>query len=132
MRISDIVTIDGKGFNVLIPENGITRSFEIADSENAGRLRSGAMLRDIIGTYYNYTIVFDTNQLSESEYDELYEVVSAPVDSHTIVVPYGQTILTFEAYVTSGQDVLKKIGKSKRWTGLSLNFIAMKPQKTPY
>ena len=129
--LKEVFTIDGKGFNVLIPEGGITRSFEIVDSENAGRLRSGAMLRDIIGTYYNYSITIETNKLSASDYDELYEIITEPVDSHTLTVPYGQHTLTFEAYITNGQDVLKKIDSSNKWTGLTINFIAMKPQKKP-
>ena len=88
------------------------------------------MQRDIIGTFYNYTVQLDTNMLSESEYDELYEVLSAPVDYHQITVPYGQNALTFDAYVTSGDDTLNMARSSKRWSGLSINFIAMEPQRT--
>ena len=49
--------------------------------------------------------------------------------------PYGQETLEFEAYVTNGKDKLKK-EKDKdgndinKWSGLSIDFIAMGPQRT--
>ena len=53
-------------------------------------------------------------------------------DSHTIKVPYAQTTLTFEAYVTQGSDELDAMMDSQnRWGELSFNFIAMSPQRTP-
>ena len=128
--MQNVFSIDGRYYNVLIPEKGIKRSFSVTDSDKAGRVLTGRMQRDIIGTFYNYTVQLDTNMLSESEYDELYEVLSAPVDYHQITVPYGQNALTFDAYVTSGDDTLNMARSSKRWSGLSINFIAMEPQRT--
>lgn len=128
----EIVTIDGINYNIMIPENGIERSFSIADTDNAGRLLNGTMVRDIIGTYYNYKILFETKYLSTDEYDNLYAKLSAPVDYHMITVPYGQETLTFQAYITSGSDTLRKVrGNKNDWTGLSVDFIAISPQRTP-
>lgn len=130
-KIQDIVSIDGTYYNIKIPENGIKRSFSIADSDKAGRNILGEMIRDIVGTYYNYTIQFETRYLSHDEYDQLYEILSAPVDYHVITVPYGQSTLTFNAYVTGGSDNIKRIDSSgNNWTGLSIDFIAMKPIRT--
>lgn len=128
--MQNVFSIDGRYYNVLIPEKGIKRSFSVTDSDKAGRVLTGRMQRDIIGTFYNYTVQLDTNKLSESEYDELYEVLSAPVDYHQITVPYGQSTLMFDAYVTSGDDTLNMARNSKQWSGLSINFIAMEPQRT--
>ena len=90
------------------------------------------MVRDIIGTYYNYKILFETKYLSTDEYDNLYAKLSAPVDYHMITVPYGQETLTFQAYITSGSDTLRKVrGNKNDWTGLSVDFIAISPQRTP-
>lgn len=119
-------------FNIRIPEEGIKRSFSVADSDKAGRVLTGRMMRDIIGTFYNYTIDIDTNKLSKQEYDEFYEIISAPVDYHKIKLPYAQSMLEFDAYVTDGEDVLKVSNTSGNiWTGLSLNFVAMEPLRTP-
>ena len=131
--MQNLFSIDGRYFNVRIPEKGIKRSFSVADSDKAGRVLTGRMIRDIIGTFYNYTIDIDTNKLSQTEYDEFYEIVSAPVDYHKIVVPYGQSVLEFDAYVTGGDDTLEthNLTAGNKWTGLSLNFIAMEPLRIP-
>ena len=130
--MQNVFSIDGRYFNVFIPEGGIKRSFSVADSDKAGRVLTGRMMRDIIGTFYNYTIELSTNQLSRQEYDELYEILSSPEDYHSITVPYAQSTLTFDAYVTSGEDVADKIDSSgTKWSGLSVNFIMMEPLRTP-
>lgn len=123
------LTVDGKKYNVLV--TSLTRKFQVLDGENAERTLSGAMIRDIIGTFYNYEITILPAVGKYGDYDALYEVLSAPQDSHRIVVPYAQNTLTFNAYVTAGQDNLirKKPGEAY-WTGLSVQFIAMAPQRT--
>lgn len=128
--MQNIVSIDGRYYNIFIPMGGIQRNFSVVDTDNAGRNMQGKMIRDIVGTYYNYTIAFDTKYLNFKEYDDLFQTLSAPQDSHTIIVPYGQETLTFEAYVTSGGDTLTRAGKDgNRWSGLSINFVAMEPQR---
>ena len=125
-------TLDGVSYNVFVPEDGIKRSGQVLDGDNAKRSQNGHMIRDIIGTYYNYTIDLDTSQTDVEEYDKLYEVLTAPVDYHTLKVPYGQETLTFKAYVTGAEDTLRSMaGGVNLWHGLSINFIAMKPQRTP-
>lgn len=123
------LTVDGKKYNVLV--TGLARKFQVLDGENAERTLSGATIRDIIGTFYNYEITILPAVGKYGDYDALYEVLSAPQDSHRIVVPYAQSTLTFNAYVTAGQDKLirKKSGEAY-WTGLSVQFIAMAPQRT--
>ena len=126
-----IFSIDGKEYNVTVPAGGIQRSFSVLDTDKSGRSQSGDMIRDIIGTYYNYSIEINTKMLNYDEYDQLYEIISSPTEYHILTVPYGQTTLTFKAYVTSGSDsfnVKEKDGKI-RWKGLKLNFIAMSPQR---
>ena len=123
------LTVDGKKYNVLV--TSLARKFQVLDGKNAERTLSGAMSRDIIGTFYNYEITILPAVGKYGDYDALYEVLSAPQDSHRIVVPYAQSTLTFNAYVTAGQDNLirKKPGEAY-WTGLSVQFIAMAPQRT--
>ena len=126
------LVIDGRSFQVEIPQNGMKRAGNILDGPNAGRTKSGYMHRDIIGTYYNYTVQVNTNASDFEQYDALYEILTAPVDCHTIVVPYGQTTLTFEAYITNVDDnlIVTQNGKNL-WGGLSFTFTAMEPQRRP-
>ena len=123
------LTVDGKKYNVLV--TSLARKFQVLDGKNAERTLSGAMIRDIIGTFYNYEITILPAVGKYGDYDALYEVLSAPQDSHSVVLPYGQGTMSFRAYVTAGQDNLirKKPGEAY-WTGLSVQFIAMAPQRT--
>lgn len=111
----------------------IKRSFNVLDGENAGRTMDGAMQRDIIGTYYSYRLELDSSFSNPEEYDALFEAISAPADSHTVSFPYGQSVLTFSAYVANGEDDLSHIyrGGFNKWDNLSINFVAMEPQRRP-
>lgn len=130
MKIGDIFKVDGKAYNVFIPEDGIKRSFAVLDRDNTTRLTNGDMVRHVIGTFYNYTIEIDAKHTSKEEYDRLYEVLSAPTAFHTLQVPYGQELLTFQAYVTSGKDTLKKSAPDgNTWHGLSVYFVAKSPKR---
>lgn len=125
-----VFTIDGKEYSGVVVWS-LKRSFQVLDGENTGRAMNGTMIRDIIGTYYNYTLELDTTDATVEQYDELYETLSAPVASHALVVPYGQQTLAFDAYVTNGEDNLARMDEINRWGGISVNFIAMKPQRYP-
>ncbi len=125
-----VFTLDGKGYPG-IHVNDLERSFSILDGDNAGRLMNGDMTRDIVGTYYNYKMAVEADYGAVKTYDELYEAISAPVDSHVLTVPYGQEELTFKAYVTSGNDKYNRINNLHRWSGLTISFVAMSPQRRP-
>ena len=126
----DLFAVDGTFYNVKIPSGGIKRNFQVLDDDTAGRVMSGEMHRSIIGTYYNYTIDLDTSHMSRSEYDSMYEVLSAPQAYHTLQVPYGQNNFIFQAYITAGEDVLDtEVAGVRTWKGLSVNFIAVAPQR---
>lgn len=128
--ISYPITLDGVTYQTLHVVK-LTRNFAVLDGENAGRVTSGEMIRDVIGTFYNYTVEIDPDAASREDYDAFYEVISSPEDAHLLVVPYGQTTLTFYAYVSQGQDELTMMeDAANRWENLSFSFIAMQPQRT--
>ena len=129
--MTSILSLDGKEYPNLHVVS-LKRSFAVLDGDNAGRVMTGAMTRDIIGTYYNYSMEIDPVSSDLTEYDEFYEAISAPVDSHVLTAPYAQTTLTFDAYVANGEDELvSKYGSRNDWQNLAINFVAMKPKRTP-
>ncbi len=129
--MNSVLSLDGKAYPNLHVVS-LKRSFSVLDGDNAGRVMTGAMTRDIIGTYYNYSMEIDPVSSDLSEYDEFYEAISAPVDSHVLTVPYAQGTATFDAYVANGEDELaSKYGSRNEWQNLTINFIAMKPKRTP-
>ena len=128
--ISYPIIMDGVTYSTLHVTK-LTRSFSILDGENAGRMLTGEMDRDIIGTFYNYSVELDPDAASRADYDNFFYAISAPVNSHQLTVPFAQTTLTFQAYVTQGQDELTAmLPSANRWENLSFNFIAMAPQRT--
>lgn len=130
MNIS-VFSVDGVPYpNVMVLR--LTRNFAVLDGPNAGRVMDGTAKRDVIGTYYNYSMELDSSYSDLEEYDRLYEVLSAPEDSHNIVVPYGQGTLSFTAYVANGEDNLLHTRQNyNKWNNLRVNFVAMKPQRRP-
>ena len=123
--------MDGVSYNVIVPEGGLKRQGRVLDGESVGRMLSGRMMRDIVGTYYNYAMQLDTRNLDVAQYDALYQVLSAPVDYHTVILPYGQSTLTFQAYVTNLDDELVLMQEGRNlWGNLSFTFVAMQPERT--
>lgn len=124
-----VFKIDGSSYDVEIVS--LKRKFSVLDGDKAGRAADGSMMRNIIGTYYNYSMQINTERLSRSDYDSLYEILSAPVDSHTVVLPYGRITLTQKMYVTGGEDDLRIDNNGNIWDNLSIEFVAMTPKRKP-
>lgn len=120
--------IDGQGFSGVGVES-LKRSFRIPDGPNAGEMLSGDYTRDIVGTYYDYDLTLTAEQLPDSEYNALYEILSAPVESHTVEMPYGLTSLTFTAMIEAGTDELIPMDDGTWWGNLNLSIRAKKPQR---
>lgn len=122
-----VFTIDGTSFDVSVTK--LQRNGEVLETEQTARSKSGVISREIIGTIYSYTMNIEQKSESIEEYDRLYYLLTSPVNSHSITVPYGQSTLTMQAYITKANDKLTYLGKYRRWEGLSVDFIAMAPTK---
>ena len=130
MSKNGVIILDGKEYNIGVMS--LERSFEVSDTDASGRTKDWKMHRDVVGTFYNYTISVTVWRGDYDSYKRFYDVISAPVASHTITVPYNDESLTFQAYCTKGKD--KLIHKNRKtgvqlWNDLSVNFIAMEPQR---
>ena len=118
--------VDGVTYDVII--TSIDRSFSLKQGGQGGTAQTGREILDIIGTDYVYNLKIEPNKDKYSDYDSFYDAITAPVECHTITVPYGQTTITFDAIILSGKDRLKrKVGTSNRWGGLSLQFVPIEP-----
>lgn len=125
----NIFSIDGVELRVNVTK--LERGFSVTDTENSGRLQNYKMHRDVAGTFYNYTLEIEPDANYRADYDTFYDIISAPVPSHRMVFPHNQETLEFEAYVTQGKDSLKRINGKNLWSGLSVYFVAMEPQRRP-
>ena len=123
-----MVTLDNVQYKVRVKIRSLNRSFRIEESERSGAVKSGDYFRDIIGTYYDYEMEVEPDPSAPEDYDAFYEMISAPVESHSVVVPYGQGTMTYDAMVSTGDDTKRdKINGVTRWTGLKVKFSAKKP-----
>lgn len=126
--IRQVVTIDGTSFDVGVEY--IKRQARIEDGPNAGNSKRGDWIRDVYGTFYDYILAFDTSSgLSREDYDTMYGILTAPVEFHTLVVPYGQSTLSFEAGITGAEDNVILMDDGTVWGNLSITFRAKSPQR---
>ena len=126
-----MVTMDGTQYQVRVKIGSLGRSFRIGEGDNSSTMLSGLYDRDILGTYYDYEMEVEPDPANPGDYDLFYEAISAPVQSHSVTLPYGQSSITYDAMVTSGNDGLKdKVAGRCRWTGLKVQFTAIRPKRT--
>lgn len=126
------IVMDGITYNVRVVYKGRTRSFELISGSNAGRSLSARKIRDILGTGYSYQMQIEPDPAHPGDYDAFFEAISAPVDYHTITMPYGQSTMTYQAAVSSGSDTDNGyMGGARRYSGLTVNFEYMEPQRRP-
>lgn len=119
-----VLKIDGVVYNVPVLE--IERKGDILDL-TATRTADGVLHREVIGTYYNYSL--KVGQVREFElYDALWDVVTAPVASHMVQLPHESEPV--ERYFGSCKDNIFFITKDGyRAHGFSCNCIATRPDR---
>lgn len=122
-----MITIDNNTYSVGIIK--ITRK-ATQKIENLGTTLDLRKHYDIKGTYYDYEVELATSRLNVTDYDNLYEVLTTPQESHTVTLPYGQSTLTFEARVSVANDsIVQSFTSLKKWGTLKVTFEALTPQK---
>lgn len=128
--------IDGINYPVNITE--ITETFNILYSDATGRtIDTGArMTLSPLGTFYGHRVTFKRKSGYEEEYDRLFDYLSLPkFDGIPIEMVHGQTTISYEAYVSSGERAIKRIDEKNGkvyWDALSVNFIPIEAQVKPY
>ena len=124
------ITIDGRDYNIRIKYETLRRVFQISEGPNSGVAIDGTMIRDIIGTRFDYQIDVEPDPADPADYDDFYQLITSPVSSHEVSFPYGQETITFNAAVESGTDTyFGLVGCKRRWGGLSIVFRALTPQR---
>ena len=124
------ITVDNTIYRVLVKYGSMKRSFELMEGNNTGTAISRRSIRDILGTNYTYrmTVLADPNY--PEDYDNFYWKITEPVDYHSIVLPFGQSTITFQAKILSGEDVYTGYQTGyQRWDEMELTFEPMQPQR---
>lgn len=125
----DKLKIGDKTFLVGLVE--LSRSFRI-DEKYRVTVENGQIRREIRGIYTDYALkIGDVNQ---EQYDGLMEALLLPVESQTVVMPYGKNgTLEFQAAFESISDGVKYIDIDEDgndiyfWDDLTVVFTAFTP-----
>lgn len=131
----DYVKIGDKVWDVLVTE--IREGFSILYSSNSGRTMSkkARMTLDPLGTFYDYKVTFQRKKGKEAEYDRFFDYVSTPrYDGIPVEIVHNQTTLSFDAYISQGERMLKRIDLTTGkvfWDKLSLSIVPMEAQVSP-
>lgn len=130
MENDSVFMMDGIAYDVNVLS--LQRKFSVMDTEHSGRTQNGEMYRDVIGTFYNYSITIGERFGDKAALEAFWKAISSPTVSHICQFPYGQTTLTQKMYVTGGEQALLRTGGGKNhWGEITVNFIAMAPEVTP-
>lgn len=128
------IKLNGVEFDTKVAISAYNRNFNVLDGDNAGRVMSGRMVRDIIGTYIGHKITVFRRGDNQAGLDEFWDyLVAHSVDeSVQLEAADGQTVLSYEAYYTSAsQDLEKGENGTNYWGEIQVNFIPMEAQVTP-
>ena len=125
------IVVDGVEYRVRVVYESLSRSFSIVEGPNGGTAITARTIRDIIGTKYGYEMCIEPDPRYPEDYDAFYEAISAPVESHTVEMPYGSGAMKFEAMIVSGEDTYRGILVNRNaWQGLRVQFKPILPQRT--
>lgn len=125
--MAKVIIIDDKAYAVRITE--LKRTADILD-KYAERDEKGELHREVIGTYYNYQLKIGVKMGERDLYNELFDVLSAPVDCHDVELPHDH--VKFKGYFSSISDNIKLVDDDGfDCNGLSCKLTAMKPRRTP-
>ena len=124
------ILMDGTRYRVRVVYNTLARRFDLPSGVNDGYMISRRHQRDLAGTGYSYELGIEPDPAHPEDYDAFYEAVSAPVDSHEITMPCGQSSITFQAEIQSGTDRWRgRLAGKNRWSGLKILYTPIEPQR---
>lgn len=128
------IKINGIEFDAEVAISAYNRNFNVLDGENAGRVMTGRMVRDIIGTYIGHKVKVFRRGNDHTGLDKFWDYIVAHSvdDSVTLEAADGQTSISYEAYYTSASQDIEKVENGVRyWGEIEINFIPMEAQVTP-
>ena len=124
--------IDGMELSVFITYPSRLLDFEIVEGPNSFTTLSFRDVVDVGGTKYRYSMRVRPNPEFPEDFDMLFDIVSAPVESHVVTLPFAQREISFDARIKSGSVVdYGSDGEHRTWSDLEIVFVPIKPQRTP-
>lgn len=128
------IKLNGIEFDAEVAISSYNRNFNVLDGENAGRVMTGRMVRDIIGTYIGHKIKVFRRGNNYQGLDDFWDylVAHSVDDSVMLEAADGQSTISYEAYYTSASQDIERVDDGvNMWGEIEVNFIPMEAQVTP-
>ena len=122
-----MINLDGVEYDVGMIYPTLKRTAKILEGKNSGTAINGRVIRDILGTAISYSFEIQSINGKEDQYDALYEQLIQPVDSHIIILPYGQSTITIEGRLTQLEDTYYGKNGAAKWKGAKVTLDYMQP-----
>ena len=108
----------------------IARTSAVRSSDISGWMMDGSYFNDVDGQYLSYDVELVCPYDKRGEYAQLYEVLTAPVDGHSFVMPYNEGAITLTARVESIGDLRYPTPDGgSYWAGVKFSIAANGPTK---
>ena len=122
-----MISIDGAEWDVPCD---IRRTADMTASEISGMMLDKTYFNDVLGTFLTYDVTLAVPPDMESEYFQIYEALTDPVDAHQFVMPYNGDTVEITARVESVRDALVyTVSRKQLWKGVEFTVIANHPTK---
>lgn len=126
--------INGIEFDADIAIMGYSRNFSVLDGENAGRVMTGRMVRDIIGSYHGNKLTIRRRGDNYKGLDAVWDYLEThSVDDFVnLEAADGQSTIKYEAYYTTATQELEKVENGiNYWGEIEINFVPMDANLKP-
>ncbi len=128
------IKLNGVLFDVDVAIGEYSRNFNVLDGPAAGRVMTGRMVRDVIGTYLGRKVKVFRRGDNYKGLDRFWDfLVEHSVDESVLLeCADGQSTLAFEAYYTAGEQPIEQVTNGVNyWGEIEINFIPMDAQVKP-
>ena len=120
-------TVDGIEWSIPCD---ITRTQDMRYSDISGMMMDLSMFYDMQGTWLSYEVTLVPNPWDMDAYYQLMDVLTAPVDGHSFVMPYDNSTITITALVSRHVDVYKyRPNGAPYWYGTKFSITSNAPIK---
>lgn len=125
------IKLNGVEFDADVAISAYNRNFNVLDGPNAGRVLTGGMIRDVIGTYLGHKITVFRRGDDYAGLDEFWEYLyqHSIDDSVLLEAADGQKTISYQAYYTSASQDIEKVEKGVNfWGEIEVNFVPIDAQ----
>lgn len=107
----------------------IKRISTVKSSDLSGDMMDGSYFNDVLGQYLSFECEIGVPwYYNGGQYAAFYEALTAPVDGHTLIMPYNEGMTQFTVRVEVVEDeFVRRPGDRNYWRNTTVKFISNGP-----